>query len=325
MKIKNLLLFAAVAMSVSASAQTDGELFFKDSGEPQTSGKPTKDHVFIRGNYDDMGEAKNYDNVISFKGGNQQLVWFYLNDDEIYQNQDIQNLTPIAYNKSGDLYNEITYNSLQCDLYVPQNIEIVSVEDEDGNESEFVAGDRMPNTASTVFQKMDNTVNVGEVVYNIYKVIIYNTDAYGSHFSAKNASKYKNGALKKDDAPLFGVYMQNNEAGHTADLIVANQIFGVRELDIAWSAAPDEDPQKANNTTICYGTGGDLQSQLFMLYNRARVYGSTSVVETIGEKEINNVKYYNVAGMESNVPFDGVNIKVVTYNDGTTSTSKVMK
>ncbi len=45
----------------------------------------------------------------------------------------------------------------------------------------------------------------------------------------------------------------------------------------------------------------------------------------MAEKTINNVKYYNVAGMESNVPFEGVNIKVVTFNDGTTSTSKVIK
>ncbi len=37
------------------------------------------------------------------------------------------------------------------------------------------------------------------------------------------------------------------------------------------------------------------------------------------------MKYYNVAGMESNMPFDGVNIKVTTYNDGTTSTCKVIK
>ena len=54
-------------------------------------------------------------------------------------------------------------------------------------------------------------------------------------------------------------------------------------------------------------------------------FGSASVVENLAQKTIKNVKYYNIAGMQSEVPFDGVNIKVVTYNDGTTSTYKVMK
>ena len=39
----------------------------------------------------------------------------------------------------------------------------------------------------------------------------------------------------------------------------------------------------------------------------------------------NGVKYVNVAGMESNTPFDGVNIVVTTYTDGTHSAVKVIK
>ena len=41
--------------------------------------------------------------------------------------------------------------------------------------------------------------------------------------------------------------------------------------------------------------------------------------------QIVSVKYYNVAGSMSDHPFDGVNIVVTTYTDGTTSTSKVVK
>ena len=42
-------------------------------------------------------------------------------------------------------------------------------------------------------------------------------------------------------------------------------------------------------------------------------------------KQVANVKYINVAGQMSDRAFSGVNIMVVTYSDGTTSTVKVVK
>lgn len=40
---------------------------------------------------------------------------------------------------------------------------------------------------------------------------------------------------------------------------------------------------------------------------------------------VESVKYYNVAGVESNEPFEGVNIVVTRYSDGSTTTTKVLK
>lgn len=48
-------------------------------------------------------------------------------------------------------------------------------------------------------------------------------------------------------------------------------------------------------------------------------------VEDMGAKQVSSVKYYNVAGVESNEAFDGMNIVVTRYTDGTTSTSKVIR
>lgn len=48
-------------------------------------------------------------------------------------------------------------------------------------------------------------------------------------------------------------------------------------------------------------------------------------VTDVYAKTVAGVKYVNVAGMESNTPFDGVNIKVTTYTDGTHSAVKVIK
>jgi len=319
MKIKNLLLLAAASLSVSAFAQQTGELGFQGDGvTPQNVGQATQDHIFVRGTYNDMGTDQVYDNVISFKGGDMQMVWFYLNDDEIYTNEKVQALTPIAYNANGDLYGEITYNSFQCDLYVPQGFELAIGENEDGDEVSFVGGDRMPSTTNMTWGKKENTVTVDGITYDVYTIVCYNANPYGTHLSAKNASKYKNNGPLKKDATLFALYLKNNGvAEHTSDLIVANQFFNFREANIAeWDA---------NDCTFFYGTGGNNESQLFLQYNRVSLYGTSSVVETLGEKTINNVKYYNIAGMESNEPFDGVNIKVVTFNDGTTNTSKVIK
>ena len=326
MKIKNLLLIAAAAsLSATAFAQdlATGEYAFLDDGTPATIGQATKDHLFVRGDYADMGEMTTYDNVVTFKGGTPQLVWMWLDDDEIYLNEKVQALPPIAYDKNGNLYNEITYCSFQVDLYLPDGIDMTTVENEDGDEENYAQGDRLPN--SVMFKAgTSGTKVVDGINYNVYTLICSNMEEYGTHFSSKNATKYKNvGALKKDDAPLIGVYLQNNNQeeveGRLADVIIANQEFGLRE---PFTVEPKWEP---NEYRFIYCTGGNMESQRFQLYNRVALYGSVSVVDNLAEKTISSVKYVNIAGMESNVPFDGVNIKVTTYNDGTTSTCKVIK
>jgi len=53
--------------------------------------------------------------------------------------------------------------------------------------------------------------------------------------------------------------------------------------------------------------------------------GYTDVDESALNKEVKSVKYVNLSGMERNEPWDGVNIVVTTYTDGTTSTAKVVR
>jgi hypothetical protein len=48
-------------------------------------------------------------------------------------------------------------------------------------------------------------------------------------------------------------------------------------------------------------------------------------VNDINAKAVAGVKYYNLAGVESNKPFDGVNVMVTTYTDGTKAAAKVIK
>ena len=51
----------------------------------------------------------------------------------------------------------------------------------------------------------------------------------------------------------------------------------------------------------------------------------TSVSSVVADREVTSVTYYNVMGQSSSKPFDGINIKVTNYSDGTSSTVKVIK
>lgn len=266
MSIKSFILSCAAVLVGSTFAIADvtvGEYGWLENGEPAMAGTATTDHVFTRMTYDGV----THDNKVSLPDDSPQLVWFWLDDDAIYQNQAVQALTPIAYNNTGDLYNEITYNSLQLDLYLPDGIELVTTENDEGDVSSYEQGGRLPSVTSISWKKNIDKVIDG-VTYHVYTVLCYSVTDYGTHFSGRNAKSYRdNGALRKDDAPLFGLYVKNSgqaESGYINDLIVANQMFYVREAGLAgWSI---------NQRTYWYMTGGNEAEQRFQLYNRVALY-----------------------------------------------------
>ena len=308
MKIKNLLLIAAAASLGMSSFAQDLQTYEEIES---TNGTPTVDHFFVRGTYNDMEAGKVYDDVVSFKSDNMQLVWVYLDDDAIYENEAIQALTPSEY-LAGKPYNEITYNSFQTNLYLPEGIEMVSYEDDEGNLFDWQKGDRMPSSAQFQFTKT-GTTNIDGLTYNVYTLLCFNMSELATHFSSKTGKKYESdGALRKD-SKLFGIYLENNmeEAQGRLD---QDMIFGQTLLTL-----------KETEEIFFYGTGGNGVENRKMYFHRVGLWGSANVIENLAEKTVNNVKYYNIAGMESNVPFEGVNIEVTTYNDGTTHTCKVIK
>ena len=52
---------------------------------------------------------------------------------------------------------------------------------------------------------------------------------------------------------------------------------------------------------------------------------ATGVNDVNSAKEVKGVSYFNMMGVESTQPFDGVNIMVTTYTDGTQSAAKVLR
>lgn len=277
MKTYRILLTAAVALlGLMSWAQTTGEWAKNIDGSPAMSGQTTTDHLFVRtGNYD----GPVIDNIVTFNSSEYQLVYLWLDDDMIYQNERVQALTPIPYNSAGDLYHEITYNSFQCDLYLPEGVNLVSFEDEEGDVFDFVRGPRMPSTSTFDFQELNGRKVIDDVSYHLYKLLCTSTVEYGCHFSSKNGTLYqRDGALKKDDAPLIGLCLQiedyANAVGELPNMIIANQEFGFRE---AFTNVPMWEP---NDYRFIYGTGGNNESQRFQFYQRVRLLGKTDYVFT---------------------------------------------
>lgn len=266
-----LMLGAMVLMGLAAWAdQTNGEWAKNLDGTPAMQGQPTMDHLFVRSNVD----GTMTDNSVTFNAEGYQFVWLWLDDDEIYQNTRVQALTPIPYNSAGDLYNEITYNSFECDLYLPEGVSLIRYEDDaEGEEYDYLQGDRMPTTSMFMYQELEQRKVIDGVTYRVYKLLCTSTAEYGCHFSARNPARYRaNGALKKDDAPLLGLCLRLDDPasvmGELPNMIIANQEFGLRE---AYTVIPQWEP---NDSRFIYGTGGNNESQRFQYYQRVRLFGN---------------------------------------------------
>ena len=51
----------------------------------------------------------------------------------------------------------------------------------------------------------------------------------------------------------------------------------------------------------------------------------TTVKEVKASRSVVSVRYYNLMGIESDKPFNGINIVVTTYNDGSRSSRKILR
>ena len=77
-------------------------------------------------------------------------------------------------------------------------------------------------------------------------------------------------------------------------------------------------------TTTDVGQYGANTATYFCM-DKFQVENTITAVEDVNaDKAVAGVKYVNMAGMTSDKPFDGVNIVMTSYTDGTTSTAKVI-
>lgn len=125
-----------------------------------------------------------------------------------------------------------------------------------------------------------------------------------------NDAQIKGGFVASGDMLPQGASMRDFEVGKAYEF---DAVVRVNEV----SAGPSllDEP---------YTDGG--VSNIYTVYPYANISDTPTGVERLESgAQVVSVKYYNMMGVESDVPFKGVNIVVTTYDNGTRLTSKVIK
>lgn len=236
---------------VSSNELVEGENSYFN-GKPSTTGTSVNDHLFVCQD----GEG---DDVVTLTGDTNTLVKVWLDDDEIYTNQKVQALVSYARDGKDGYYNEVTYSSVQFDLYLPMNVEF--------SKNLLVKGDRMPAATHLLASDLLGTKEINGKDYQIYRVVAVATNSVGGHFSGKNITYYhKHGAMKKRDGYLLGFRLKNTDPNVDRslnnDFIIANVEFVIQETAAAlW---PMDD------SLFFYGTGGQ-GSPVFLKYHYVKL------------------------------------------------------
>lgn len=113
-----------------------------------------------------------------------------------------------------------------------------------------------------------------------------------------------------------------NDTGPSIDLSNAEDLAEGTKYTIK-AAVEYKEPLAAGAPRRIKASDTDLLDNLVANVLSADIF--TGVVSNISDVDVMNVKYSNLAGQVSDKPFNGVNIVVTTYSDGSTRTTKIVK
>ena len=155
--------------------------------------------------------------------------------------------------------------------------------------------------------KANEYANVVWAVYNSNDGAFYLPTPQGS----ANAQEFK-AAFKVDYS------LNSNNAPQLTD----GKLYSFEALvkEVATTEAKSAPRKAAYDATVAPSTK-------FVVYplNLDADKVATGVNDVNSTKEVKGVSYFNMMGVESAQPFDGVNIMVTTYTDGTSSAAKVLR
>ena len=130
----------------------------------------------------------------------------------------------------------------------------------------------------------------------------------------------------------------NLEKGKSLDLVATLMPEDVANSEIIWSSSDETvvtvsengkitavDDAKASDGAQAIITATSASNPNVKASVKVTATNVTAITTVEGEKTVNSVRYYNVAGIESDVPFKGMNIVVKTYSDGSRTTEKIAK
>ena len=182
---------------------------------------------------------------------------------------------------------------------------------------------------------------IGEIVHvwGVWKgndeFVVYkhssNTNRYDLNGKFRVAGWDYNRLDKNSDTDV--VYGNPNETGESADALMVNYdydfhiaIITVESEDPVNLNAPKREPSEtAMGEYKDYSFGdGDEKFMVFPLDLLGHGSTYTDVNEVEAARVVDSVSFFNVMGQESKTPFEGVNIVVTRYNDGTTQVNKVL-
>ena len=172
-----------------------------------------------------------------------------------------------------------------------------------------VKGNSTAYTSSYYFAtpKANEYANVVWAVYNSNDGAFYLPTPQGS----ANAQEFK-AAFKVDYS------LNSNNAPQLTD----GKLYSFEALvkEVATTEAKSAPRKAAYDATVAPSTK-------FVVYplNLDADKVATGVNDVNSTKEVKGVSYFNMMGVESAQPFDGVNIMVTTYTDGTQSAAKVLR
>lgn len=159
------------------------------------------------------------------------------------------------------------------------------------------------------------------------------------YFATPKANEYANvvWAVYNSNDGAFYLPIQNNVQGFKAGFKVDysfnssatpelkdGNVYSfealVKEVAVATTDAKSAPRKVAYDSTV-------TPSTKFVVYplDLDDIKVATGVNDVNSAKEVKGVSYFNMMGVESAQPFDGVNIMVTTYTDGTSSAAKVIR
>ena len=130
----------------------------------------------------------------------------------------------------------------------------------------------------------------------------------------------------------------NLEKGKSLDLVATLMPEDAANSEIIWSSSDETvvtvsengkitavDDAKASDGAQAIITATSASNPNVKASVKVTATNVTAITTVEGEKTVNSVRYYNVAGMESDIPFKGMNIVVKTYSDGSRTTEKMIR
>lgn len=126
---------------------------------------------------------------------------------------------------------------------------------------------------------------------------------------------------------IVNCFAPSNADGNGIDQV---KLYGfnaiVRKNPAYNSGSSNGAPRRVDVAPYYDGTETNPAYIVYPLNAGAKSTGTvTSVAELASSRVVESVRYYNIMGMESEQPFEGINIVVTRYSDGSSSTAKVLR